>query len=33
MALQKLQEIYPEMEIISLSGNVCTDKKPSAINW
>ena len=21
------------MEVISLSGNYCTDKKPSAINW
>ena len=21
------------MEVISLSGNFCTDKKPSAINW
>ena len=21
------------MEVISLSGNFCTDKKPAAINW
>ena len=21
------------MEVLSLSGNVCTDKKPAAINW
>ena len=21
------------MEIISLSGNFCTDKKPAAVNW
>ena len=21
------------MEVISLSGNYCTDKKPSAMNW
>jgi hydroxymethylglutaryl-CoA reductase (NADPH) len=21
------------LEILSLSGNYCTDKKPSAINW
>jgi len=24
---------FPDMEIISLSGNYCTDKKPAAINW
>lgn len=24
---------YPEMELLSLSGNYCTDKKPAAINW
>lgn len=33
LALSKLQEFFPEMEIISLSGNFCTDKKPSAVNW
>ena len=21
------------MEVLSLSGNFCTDKKPSAVNW
>ncbi|KAF4556512.1 3-hydroxy-3-methylglutaryl-coenzyme A reductase 1 [Elsinoe fawcettii] len=26
-------EYYPEMRVISVSGNLCTDKKPSAINW
>ncbi|VEN56931.1 unnamed protein product [Callosobruchus maculatus] len=31
--LQTLYRHFPEMEILSLSGNVCTDKKPSAINW
>ena len=25
--------MFPDLEIISLSGNYCTDKKPSAINW
>ena len=25
--------LFPSMEIISLSGNFCTDKKPAAINW
>ncbi|KAI9707980.1 MAG: 3-hydroxy-3-methylglutaryl-coenzyme A (HMG-CoA) reductase isozyme [Bogoriella megaspora] len=24
---------FPDMQIISLSGNYCIDKKPSAINW
>ena len=32
-ALQVLQERFVDMQILSLSGNVCTDKKPSAINW
>ncbi|XP_064619834.1 3-hydroxy-3-methylglutaryl-coenzyme A reductase-like isoform X2 [Lineus longissimus] len=32
-ALLKLQETFPDMEILSLSGNYCIDKKPSAINW
>ncbi|RXG51386.1 3-hydroxy-3-methylglutaryl-coenzyme A reductase [Armadillidium vulgare] len=32
-ALVKLKQVFPEMEVVSISGNVCTDKKPSAINW
>ncbi|ORY07206.1 hypothetical protein K493DRAFT_310283 [Basidiobolus meristosporus CBS 931.73] len=32
-ALVALREQFPEMLIISLSGNYCTDKKPAAINW
>ncbi|RWS13072.1 3-hydroxy-3-methylglutaryl-coenzyme A reductase-like protein [Dinothrombium tinctorium] len=32
-ALMKLHELFPDMELISLSGNFCTDKKPSAVNW
>ena len=32
-ALRCLEDVFPEMDIISLSGNYCTDKKPSAINW
>ena len=32
-ALSVLSEYFPEMQIISLSGNYCTDKKPAAINW
>lgn len=32
-ALKKLSEFYEELEVVSLSGNYCVDKKPSAINW
>lgn len=27
------EEHFPEMEVLSLSGNYCVDKKPSALNW
>ena len=32
-ALGALRERYPEMHVLALSGNYCTDKKPAAINW
>eukprot|EP00008_Paramoeba_atlantica_P006286 CAMPEP_0201491328 /NCGR_PEP_ID=MMETSP0151_2-20130828/29394_1 /ASSEMBLY_ACC=CAM_ASM_000257 /TAXON_ID=200890 /ORGANISM="Paramoeba atlantica, Strain 621/1 / CCAP 1560/9" /LENGTH=436 /DNA_ID=CAMNT_0047877629 /DNA_START=243 /DNA_END=1553 /DNA_ORIENTATION=+ len=32
-ALFVLQDHFPDMEICSVSGNVCTDKKASAVNW
>ncbi|XP_007941541.1 3-hydroxy-3-methylglutaryl-Coenzyme A reductase [Orycteropus afer afer] len=32
-ALSKLHEFFPEMQILAVSGNYCTDKKPAAINW
>lgn len=32
-AMKVLGEQFPDMQIISLSGNYCTDKKPAAINW
>lgn len=32
-ALTILTTQFPETHVIALSGNVCTDKKPSAINW
>ncbi|XP_028399125.1 3-hydroxy-3-methylglutaryl-coenzyme A reductase-like [Dendronephthya gigantea] len=32
-ALSYLQDHFPEMEIISISGNYCTDKKAAAVNW
>ena len=31
--LGHLQPIFPEMRIVSLSGNCCSDKKHAAINW
>lgn len=33
MALRVVQRAFTDMEIISLSGNFCSDKKPAAINW
>ncbi|VIO88506.1 Hydroxymethylglutaryl-coenzyme A reductase family protein [Brugia malayi] len=32
-ALSYLKQKCPEMEVLSLSGNYCVDKKASAINW
>lgn len=32
-ALAKLLTIFPDIEVLSLSGNYCTDKKSAAINW
>ena len=32
-ALEALQKRFPEMVVLALSGNYCTDKKPAAINW
>ena len=32
-ALTFLGEQYPDMHVVSISGNYCTDKKPAAINW
>lgn len=31
--LEILQTKFEDMELISISGNMCTDKKPAAINW
>ncbi|XP_037512758.1 3-hydroxy-3-methylglutaryl-coenzyme A reductase isoform X2 [Rhipicephalus sanguineus] len=33
VALLKLQEVFPALQVISVSGNYCTDKKPTALNW
>lgn len=32
-ALEVMAEYFPEMNVLALSGNYCTDKKPAAINW
>ncbi|KAG5178248.1 hydroxymethylglutaryl-coenzyme A reductase-domain-containing protein [Tribonema minus] len=32
-AVDLLTEAFPELELIAISGNMCTDKKPAAINW
>lgn len=32
-ALTLLSEEFPDMKPLSLSGNMCSDKKPSAMNW
>ncbi|XP_046879197.1 3-hydroxy-3-methylglutaryl-CoA reductase a [Hypomesus transpacificus] len=32
-ALARLQEQYPDLQVLAVSGNFCTDKKPAAINW
>lgn len=33
VALEFVRETFPDMEVLSVSGNFCTDKKPSAVNW
>ncbi|KAI1301191.1 3-hydroxy-3-methylglutaryl-coenzyme A reductase [Halotydeus destructor] len=33
LAMERLKQEFPDMELLGLSGNVCTDKKPAAINW
>lgn len=32
-ALHRLKQHFPDLEVLSLSGNYCTDKKPAALNW
>jgi hydroxymethylglutaryl-CoA reductase (NADPH) len=32
-ALRVLQTVFSDMDIIALSGNYCSDKKPAAVNW
>jgi hydroxymethylglutaryl-CoA reductase (NADPH) len=33
MALKEILAKFPAAEVLALSGNFCTDKKPSAVNW
>jgi hydroxymethylglutaryl-CoA reductase (NADPH) len=30
---EMLQKEFPDLEVVAVSGNYCTDKKPSAMNW
>ncbi|KAJ2671450.1 3-hydroxy-3-methylglutaryl-coenzyme A (HMG-CoA) reductase isozyme [Coemansia sp. RSA 1085] len=32
-ALRFIQSKFPDCQVVSVSGNYCTDKKPAAINW
>lgn len=32
-ALHRLQLQFPDLEVLSLSGNYCTDKKAATVNW
>ncbi|PKU44517.1 3-hydroxy-3-methylglutaryl-coenzyme a reductase [Limosa lapponica baueri] len=32
-ALARLNEEFPDLQVVAISGNYCTDKKPAAINW
>ncbi|CAI5444030.1 unnamed protein product [Caenorhabditis angaria] len=32
-AIRYISEQFPEMQVVSLSGNYCVDKKAAAVNW
>jgi len=32
-AIEVLEREFPDLILIAISGNMCTDKKPAAINW
>ncbi|XP_072518188.1 3-hydroxy-3-methylglutaryl-CoA reductase b [Salminus brasiliensis] len=32
-ALCRLREEFPDLRVLAVSGNYCTDKKPAAVNW
>lgn len=31
--LDFLQNDFPDMDVLGISGNYCSDKKPAAVNW
>eukprot|EP00899_Mesostigma_viride_P017279 jgi/Mesvir1/25552/Mv01790-RA.1 len=31
--LSLLAQLFPDMQVVSISGNYCADKKPTALNW
>eukprot|EP00461_Guttulinopsis_vulgaris_P004492 UN04494 len=31
--IKHMLEIFPNLKLVALSGNTCTDKKPAAVNW
>ncbi|CAL1358664.1 unnamed protein product [Linum trigynum] len=31
--LDVLQADFPDMDVVAISGNLCSDKKPAAVNW
>mmetsp|Transcript_34643 Transcript_34643/g.46773 ORF Transcript_34643/g.46773 Transcript_34643/m.46773 type:complete len:459 (-) Transcript_34643:314-1690(-) len=31
--METLKPLFPDMELISISGNLCSDKKAAAVNW
>ena len=33
LRMLKEESLFPDMEVVSLSGNLCVDKKASAMNW
>jgi len=32
-AIEVLEQEFPDLVLVAISGNMCTDKKPAAINW
>merc|ERR1711871_1672294 len=32
-AIEVLEQDFPDLDLMAISGNMCTDKKPAAINW
>ncbi len=32
-AIEVLEAVFPDLILVAISGNMCTDKKPAAINW